>query len=177
MKDNLEQLVRDKRTQFDDKTPDEKVWRKIAKDLEGKQNYIWLWKVAAIIFFAMSVLLALKVDFTSEPLMAKSTNAQQSEFEAVETFYFDMISEKKSLIYDFEERNKAIDQDFEQDLQKLDAMYQVLKEELVRNPSKKVVDALILNLLVRIDILNEQLQDLDTDDDVDEGSSSKEVNA
>ena len=50
---------------------------------------------------------------------------------------------------------------FTQDYQKLDAMYQVLKEEMKLHPSKKVKDALILNFLIRIDLLNQQLHELD----------------
>jgi hypothetical protein len=44
-------------------------------------------------------------------------------------------------------------------MKKLDAMYEVLKEELKKNPSNEdVKDALTLNLLIRIDLLNEQLR-------------------
>ncbi|HEY8512429.1 MAG TPA: hypothetical protein VIL31_10755, partial [Cyclobacteriaceae bacterium] len=50
---------------------------------------------------------------------------------------------------------------FTQDLYQLEAMYLVLKEEMERNPSAKVRDALVLNLLVRIDLLTQQLQKLD----------------
>lgn len=35
-------------------------------------------------------------------------------------------------------------------------MYQVLNEEMKTRPTEKVKDALILNLLVRIDLLNQQ---------------------
>ena len=33
----------------------------------------------------------------------------------------------------------------------------MLKEEMMQNPSEKVVDAIILYLILRIDLLNEQL--------------------
>ena len=50
------------------------------------------------------------------------------------------------------------DQAYIVDLQRLDAMYEVLKQELKKNPSKELKDALTLNLLIRIDLLNNQLQ-------------------
>jgi hypothetical protein len=53
------------------------------------------------------------------------------------------------------------DEDFTPDIQKLDAMYQVLREQMKINPSEKVKDALILNMLVRIDLLNQQIHKLE----------------
>jgi hypothetical protein len=50
---------------------------------------------------------------------------------------------------------------FTQDFQQLEAMYLVLKEEMHTHPSQKVKDALVLNLLVRIDLLNQQLHSLE----------------
>jgi hypothetical protein len=40
-------------------------------------------------------------------------------------------------------------------------MYQVLREEMKVHPSQKVKDALVLNLLVRIDLLNKQLHNIE----------------
>lgn len=170
MKDNLEQLVKENRAAFDDKSPRPKVWGNIAAQLNQRPVLHWLWKVAAIVFFVSTVGLSTQVYISSQEGQVNNTIAESGEFEAVENYYFELISEKKSLIYDYEAKDKRINQDFEQDLQKLDAMYLVLKEEMEANPSKKVVDALILNLLVRIDILNEQLQELDdTEDEVSVG--------
>jgi hypothetical protein len=50
---------------------------------------------------------------------------------------------------------------FTHDFQQLEAMYMVLKEEMKTTPSQKVKDALVLNLLVRIDLLNQQLHKLE----------------
>jgi hypothetical protein len=43
-------------------------------------------------------------------------------------------------------------------------MYLVLKEEMKTRPSQKVKDALVLNLLVRIDLLNQHLQRLEEEE-------------
>ena len=170
MKDKLEQLVKENRAAFDDKSPRPKVWNSIASVLNNHSSYNWLWKAAAILFFATTIGLSTQLEFNFTKDSIAQQNNESGEFAAVEGYYFELISEKKSLIYDYEAKNINIDQDFELDLQKLDAMYQVLKEEMEANPSKKVVDALILNLLVRIDILNEQLQELDdTDNELDGG--------
>ena len=49
---------------------------------------------------------------------------------------------------------------FTQDFKQLEAMYMILKEEMKSRPSEKVKDALVLNLLVRINLLNQQLYKL-----------------
>lgn len=165
MSDQLENFIRDNRHQFDDQEPTNKVWKGIYRNLntEDKPRWSWMWKAAAILFFLTSSVLFYQLKFgKTQPLIATNGMEQlNSDFKSVESFYFEKISEKKELIYDFEEDNIRVDGDFEQDLQKLDAMYAVLKDELKNNPSKKVVDALILNLLVRVDILNSELQKLE----------------
>jgi hypothetical protein len=50
-------------------------------------------------------------------------------------------------------------------------MYQVLKEEMKIHPSQKVKDALVLNLLVQIDLLNQELHKIEV------GEEAKEVDA
>jgi hypothetical protein len=52
-------------------------------------------------------------------------------------------------------------------------MYNVLREELKNHPSKQVKDALVLNLLVRINLLNQQLYKLD--DGEKQQAESKEI--
>jgi hypothetical protein len=83
----------------------------------------------------------------------------QVEFMDLETFYSSQIAEKVALINDIDALGE--NDPFTQDFQKLDAMYQVLREEMKNHPSEKVKDALVLNLLVRIDLLNQQIKKLE----------------
>jgi hypothetical protein len=57
-------------------------------------------------------------------------------------------------------RNEGLN-GFTRDFEQLEAMYMVLREEMKTRPSEKVKDALVLNLLVRIDLLNQQLHKLE----------------
>ena len=83
----------------------------------------------------------------------------RGEFLNVESYYRQEIARKVALIDGFSDSWEK-DQ-FVQDFQKLDAMYQVLRDELQSHPSEKVRDALILNILVRIDLLNQQIKKLE----------------
>jgi hypothetical protein len=159
MKDKMEDFIQQNRNAFDDKEPSEKVWRNIKTSLSfGKKsifNSVALWRAAAIIFFALSVYLILPKNEKS----IKVDSVSVSEFNDVESFYTQQISNKVKLINDFQ-KNEGLN-GFTHDFQQLEAMYLVLKEQMNVSPSDKVKDALVLNLLVRIDLLNQQLHSLE----------------
>jgi len=158
MKRRLEDFIHQNREKFDEHTPSDKVW----KNIEGSMNFsrpgIWnsltLWRAAAVIFMALSAYL-LVPKTASNPVPDVALN----EFNDVESYYVKQISEKVELIDEFQ-RNEGLN-GFTQDFQQLEAMYMVLKEEMRTRPSQKVKDALVLNLLVRIDLLNQQLHKLE----------------
>ena len=172
-KDRLEQFIRENRSAFDDQQPRDKVWQSISHDLDADmpvrrlKKQLWYWRASVLILFMVSGFLVWNL--TAREVAVKRRMAEVSkDFTEIEAFYFEQISEKKALIYDYEDLSGDVD--FEPDLQKLDAMYEVLKADLSKRSSKEVVDALILNLLVRVDILNKALEKLEDQD------SRREVN-
>jgi len=155
---DLENFISDNKDEFDDKSPSNKVWNNIRfrMGFNNSGSSIW-WKAAAVIFFALSVFLYVDRDNTKisgEPI------SKTGDFNEVETYYLNVIDEKKELITGLSEKT-VLGEKAERDLQRLDAMYDVLKEEYRQNPSKKVIDAIILNMLVRIDILNDEIQNVE----------------
>lgn len=164
MKDQLEDFVHRNRAAFDDKEPSERVWKNIhAATQQGPRTTVWnslmLWRAAAVVFMALSGYL-LYQKTTAKPAVSE---VAASEFRDVERFYFNQISEKVQLIDEFQ-KNEGLN-GFTQDFQQLEAMYSVLKEEMKAHPSQKVKDALVLNLLIRIDLLNQQLHALEKKED------------
>lgn len=166
MKQKLEDFVRQNRDAFDDKVPNEKIWKSIAAGLPDFRRSAWnnvtIWRVAAMLFMALSFYLVLQGD-----LLKVGDNKQAlNEFKDVEAFYVQQISEKVRIIDSYEEAEGL--NGFTVDIHQLEAMYMVLKEEMQSRPSQKVKDALVLNLLVRIDLLNKQLHRLDTQEEEEE---------
>jgi len=159
MKDALKKFVEENRLAFDDQEPSDKVWKGIQSELKNPSlwNSIGVWRIAA----------ALLLGFSSYLLISKETAGRrdkemtrlQVEFNDLEYFYSNQIAEKIEMISSLDESGER--QQFTQDFQKLDAMYQVLAEEMKSSPNEKVKDALILNLLIRIDLLNQQLKKLE----------------
>jgi len=154
--DNLKDFVDQHRDEFDDKEPSERVWAKIeAARNRPRFNSLLIWRAAAFLFFGLSMYLF----FINQYSEKKQVSRLQTEFKDLESFYGDQIAEKVAFIDKLETGYE--DDQFTQDVQKLDAMYEVLREEMKVSPSEKVKDALILNMLIRIDLLNQQIKKLE----------------
>ncbi len=160
MKNNLENFISENRDAFDHREP-RNVWDNISRNLpNGRPGTHWMWKAAAVLFFVSTVGLLLNtISMEDQPQLAQQEQLN-AKFNEVEDFYFQQISEKRILIDELQQDN-LYEIDVVAELQKLDAMYLVLRKEYNDNPTPEVIDALTLNLLVRIDLLNRTLDRLD----------------
>lgn len=163
MSNNLKDYINKNRDAFDDETPGTRVWSNISTQLPGrKHDFQWLWKAAAVVFFASSIFLLVdKLDRSGNDVQPTLSTTGNEEFNQVEDFYVREISQKKELIQDMHESGVSV----EAELQKLDAMYLVLKDQLKDNPSQEVIEALTLNLIVRLDLLNQVLEEVESQSD------------
>lgn len=168
MKDQLEDFIRQNKGAFDDKEPGERAWHKISRLLFEKTslwNSVSVWRAAAVVLLGVCIYLALpKLQDRKENTMALN------EFRDIESFYINQIANKVDQLSDQRGSEGGLN-GFTHDIQQLEAMYQVLKEEMKAHPSQKVKDALVLNLLVQIDLLNQQLNR------IEEGEENKEADA
>jgi hypothetical protein len=161
MKDQLEKFVNENRDAFDRRTPAERNWEEISKALFGTGktvlfNSLTFWRIAAFLMLGLSTYLF--VTRNNPQVMPGKLSTQQQDFKDIESFYSAQILEKVALI---STEDVFADESFTQDIEKLEAMYSMLSEEMKRHPSDKVKDAMVLNMLVRIDLLNQQIQKLE----------------
>jgi hypothetical protein len=157
MSQRMKDFFESNREAFDDRSPSPKVWSRIERVLFGAPSVnLWqsvtLWRIAAFLLLGVSLVQFLGPRLGSQN---RADRLAQQELVDVESFYSAQISQKVALIRSDE---AFFDDQFTQDLEKLEAMYAVLAEEMKKHPSQKVKDALVLNMLVRIDLLNQQLQ-------------------
>lgn len=157
----IEDFVNKHRDDFDDKKPPEKLWSGVEASLPSQKKSSWwnsvvLWRAAAIVFMMVSAGLYF---IPGAKTSASKLDISLNDFQDVEAFYIQQISTKERLIDEFKISDGLNGNT--QNFQQLEAMYMVLKEEMKIHPSKKVKDALVLNLLVRIDLLNQQLYKLE----------------
>jgi len=158
MSNNMKKFFDSNRDAFDQRVPSDGVWKRIERTLFGAKevslwNSVGLWRAAAVLLFAVAL-----IQFAAPRIVKTQDLSAQQEFRDVESYYSAEINQKVALI-----RNEGpfLDDSFTQDIEKLEAMYAVLSEDLKKRPSQKVKDALVLNMLVRIDLLNQQIQKLE----------------
>ena len=81
----------------------------------------------------------------------------QADFEQAEAFYAKLIEEKKSQIESMV--SDELKDEFNGDMEHLDRVYEDLKTSFSETAEdQKLVDAMISNLQMRIEILNEQMK-------------------
>lgn len=163
MKDSLKEFVSQNREGFDSQVPPNRLWQRIEDHLPTRPVALWnsvvVWRAAAIFLLGVAAVAIFSTrDFNND----RGERAKlQGEFIDLESYYSNQIVEKKQLVNQFQSDTGLTEDEVTQNLQKLEAMYQVLKLEMEKRPSEDVKDALVLNLLVRIDLLNQQLNKLD----------------
>lgn len=158
MKDQLEDFIRQNKAAFDDKEPSDRNWNKINRALFTENSFwnsVTVWRAAAVILLGVCIYLAYP-KFQDQ----KENAIALTEFKDIESFYISQIDNKVNQLSDQHGQEAGLN-GFTHDFQQLDAMYQVLKEEMKIHPSQKVKDALVLNLLIRIDLLNQQLHKIE----------------
>lgn len=164
--DELKRFVDDHRDDFELPASDGfgELWGDIEKgieDREKKSKRIPLfsskaWKIAAMVVLALG--LAWVAHDTSEPKMA-GTN---SEWQETESFYETQIDEKMQAL---EAKRSELDHAVFDDLEMLDKAFKELKEDLEDNAdNEEVIEAMIQNYRIKLQLLEEILQEIGTDE-------------
>ncbi|MFY0688433.1 MAG: hypothetical protein JXQ90_14760 [Cyclobacteriaceae bacterium] len=156
MGDQLEQFVNKNRDQFDDATPSKDLWSRIETDIPPTQrkNGINLWKVAAVLLLCTTGYLLIERLNETEP--AFDENNAYTEFIQAEAYYASIIEMKKGEMIAYGDRD--LHESFLKEISVLDKSYNELKKSFEESiETEKIVDAMINNLQLRIEILNQQL--------------------
>ena len=162
MSDRLEDFVRTSREQFNDKEPPSDLWSKIEGDLTEKPSKSFFlspfWRVAAAVFvIAVTGWFAYVSTSTQSDAIA-----QNSEFRDIEEYYFTLISYKRTEINQYISGHEEFANSFTKDIERLDQLYNELKTEMeTLDDNQQIIDAMILNLQLRVDILNQQIMILE----------------
>jgi hypothetical protein len=165
--DKLEKYIISNKEQIDDKRPSDKVWHKIndrldQSDSKNFQIGNYLWRAAAVILFA--TVLWLLYDRNGQDMNVADNNETYENnivFNDVESHYINMIESKQELILQYVSNNPEIDKNLLTEIDQLDSTYHELKSNLDDGYSERIIDAMVVNLQMRIDILNRQLDVLE----------------
>jgi len=185
MSRGLEQFMRDHRDEFDGEEPAPQVWKKLEQELlpaaPEKKGKVFMmttmvrWSAAA----AILVLAGLGVFHLFNPSGSTSTDPKVANRQdppkkeegdvllkdidptyAKEVYHFTQLIElKQNELKQIEKDNPALYKQFLGDITKLDSSYNALKQELPSNANREqLLEAMIQNLRLQTELLNQQLQ-------------------
>lgn len=168
MKTPLEDFVRANRPAFDKHKAPPDVWERIAADLPqqpseqpseqpsaSRSTYRPIWFAAAAVIAMLVAFFLGQQSSTPEPLYLQNLHAHEAAYEASfkahEAAFQEVVSELPN--------GKALSEKMGQNLSALFEEYERLEQELAVSPvPTRVVDAMIHNLEMRIQIMQEQVR-------------------
>jgi hypothetical protein len=167
MKD-IEAFIKENRDAFDSYRPGPGVWKNLEKECAGLDSQPkkikqlpWLrWSaVAAVLIFVIAgIFYFLPVNENrNQPLVAEGKDIP-TEY-AEEVYHFSRLIEiKQKELHKIRKAAPELYKKFSADISRLDSSFQSLKKELPGNPNEEIVlAAMIENLRIQMELLNEQL--------------------
>jgi hypothetical protein len=154
----LEEMVQQHRAEFElEMKAETEVWEKIAGKLPGqkpKPNYQLYWKVAAVLLLFTTLTLLVERFSKNSELAYYERYAMQQE-----AVYLEMIEERKVQLSNYQSVQELLPGRFDTEMQRLDVLYEELKISLQNGmQTDQLVDAMIFNLQMRVQLLDQQLE-------------------
>lgn len=166
--DRLESFVNGNRHEFDQMEPSDKMWDDISNRLNEKpkqriRKYTWM-KVAAVVTMVMlgsAVVYQGILSDQKQTAKAIQADPEIQELMEAEAFYAQEVSGKMAEIQKCYKVNPELKSEIEGDLNELETMYLLLKNDLKDNISnKEVIEAMIENNRNRMKLVDEVLEQI-----------------
>jgi predicted CopG family antitoxin len=180
MSDRLEDFVKQHREEFDLHEPDPSIWLKVspAAGTPGPKGRSLRWlRIAATVAIIFAGSAAGIYFLTGERTESDPGQADlYSELMESEQYYGRMVADRYEELQPFLAADPAAKEMLSADMEELDDVYDELKEDLKDNASNpEVIEAMILNYRVKLEILEDllnQLKEKEYQDDENEESYS-----
>ncbi len=173
---SLENFIRDNRDAFEQNGPSVGLWERIADQLPDQPTSSktaepfraihrqpswtssrWAWAASIALLLLAGSLWWINDRYA--PTTQSDVVAFSPTYAKEVAQYASLIDNKRAELQQLTENNPALYGQFAQDLQRLESSYKGLKKELPNTPNQEVlIQAMIQNLQLQIDLLNEQLR-------------------
>jgi hypothetical protein len=174
--DKLEQFILDNRNEFDDLAPSKGSWDKIAANLKPLRKINWTARLvrvaAAIVIFVSSYIF---IDYNFNKGSDNRDLAGFSDAELYENipvlvearaYYSSQISMMENEVYRIAGDDSPIREEINLEFEELDQVFEELKSDLKDNAAnEEVIEAMIQNYRIKLQILEEILNQLKNADD------------
>ena len=179
MKKSLEDFIKENRSEFDSEEPSPKVWKIIEKEVAepekksgSKITLFSRWLIAASVVLAISAGAYLLLRQNNDRPLSGNNNPDQNPVEqnnildeinptyAKEVYHFTQLIElKQNELKQIGKDQPELYRQFMGDITTLDSAYKTLRKELPANPNREqLLEAMIQNLQLQTDLLNQQLR-------------------
>ena len=161
MSREIEDFIRNNKSDFDTEKPGEHLWFKMEQQLKQpeagqKRSNKRLW-----IGIAASLLVVFGIAFMySQKAQNRSTLAQVNPTQAQKQVRFTSLIEKKTdSLQVYAADNPELYQKFSTDLERIQADYDLLKQDLAKSPNQEfIIRAMEKNLELQLQVVSQQLQ-------------------
>lgn len=159
-KDKLKEFITRHRADFETDFPFEaESWKVIKSRLpveKSRPEYQLWWKVAAVFLLVSTIGLLVERNMKNNELAYYESYVLQQE-----QVYMEMISDRKATLTRFT-TTQQLPASFGVEIEKLDSLYNELKSDLTQGlHTDQLVDAMILNLQMRVAVLDRQIEILE----------------
>jgi hypothetical protein len=157
----IEEYIKEHRKEFDFKAPSDGLWGKIDAALDKEKvkkpsrlPFFWLGIAASLVLITTIVLIYTYRNRDNDLEIADINPAYAKK----EVRFASLIEEKKDSLQVYAKKNPVLYAHFSADLNKLGSDYEQLKKELQNSPNQKaVVKAMVKNLELQLQVINQQL--------------------
>lgn len=166
MSDRLENFIRKNKKDFNDFEPPADLWERIEQKLnevqpeapkQPKKIRVSTVVRAAAIF--LMFLTAGIVIWRNQQLSAPDLNDIDPQLAKQQIQYTSLIEEKQSELKRIQKENPQLYNEFSAEIKVIEENYQKLKKDLPESPNREeTVKAMIRNLQIQIEVLNQQLK-------------------
>ena len=180
--DRLEQFIAENRDQFDLYDPDDKVWKEVSKTIRNKQRFInWrtvVWRAAAVIVIFAASFMFWEFMNNSDMLIGRQERKVRKmeipELREAEIYYTNMVDNRLEELTPLIQQDPELQNELNSDLDELDSIYSELQKDLIDNiANDEVVEAMIQNYRLKLEILEDLLEQLQETSKNDENEKNE----
>ncbi len=182
MKDRLEEFVKSHSVEFDLHEPNPEIWKKIEKKITPKRRIGWVYylsRAAIVVFLIGATLIVQRIWIRNGHGIAKKSKEVEiniPELKEAEMYYTGVINAKLAEVKPLLSEYPTLEEELETDLSELDSIYKGLKNDLKDNiANHEVIEAMIQNYRLRISILEDMLQFLESQDENKETNNTEQI--
>ncbi len=164
MRVQLEDFIKNNREQFDDAEPANELWQRIERRLPRQTpdekfqkttfSVGFVFRVAAAVVLIMAICFTGYLKFSSRV----DLTTINPEYAQQQAHYASLVETKRSELKTVTRTDPQLYQEFDTEFARMDSVYKRLKNELPVSPDReKVLRAMIQNLQIQTQVLNQQL--------------------